>query len=527
MRRVLMSRPCAAMSAPFVAVGLLCASAVGAAQAAYGTATIHSFTGSDTESFLPIYAPPLIGQDGNLYGVTNPNPVTVAGATDTDTVYKMTVEGALTTLHQFDPNVDGRYANGGLLQTADGSLYGTTTSGGPAGGGTVFKLGADGHFSVLYGFGSDLTNAANGYTPNGSLVQDKDGNLYGTTYFGGAHNAGVLFKLTPELTYSVVVSFDTGDGTGAQYPTDGVIQGSDGAFYGVAGTSVYKASTNGAITKLHSFFNTAWSRRDLSPHATLVDGGNGKFYGIYGDTLFSITPSGFYTVLHRFTSNDRIWVDPKPTSLILGRDGYLYGTTLGDGLGAYGTVFRIKPNGTGFSVLYSFQSVLEQNANDGQNPVGIAMDASGNIYGATLNGGLYQRGTLFKLPPPPADWGTGWPPYISLSAFPARLNYVLAPQATSTITWSASRASACGSTGNFKGDWPVGPLPLSGSIEVPSHQDGVDFYYFGWAGGPTTYTLSCIGPTGLITTRTTSVYSVPFYPLIARPQASSSNDSGQ
>jgi uncharacterized repeat protein (TIGR03803 family) len=526
MRRFVTIRPCTAMSAPIVALGLLCATAV-AAQAPYGTTTIHSFTGSDTESFLPIYAPPLMGQDGSLYGVTNPDPVAVAGATDADTVYKTTVDGALTTLHQFDPNADGRYANGGLLQTADGGLYGTTASGGPAGGGTVFKLDTDGRFSVLYSFGSDAANAANGYTPNGSLIQDKDGNLYGTTYFGGTHGAGVLFKLTPQLGYSVVVSFDTGDGTGVEYPADGVIQGSDGAFYGVAGTSVYKVSTNGAITNLHSFFHTGWSRGDSSPHASLVDGGNGKFYGVYGEMLFSITPSGLYTVLHDFTSNERPWLDPRPTSLILGRDGNLYGTTLNDGLGDYGTVFRIKPNGAGFSVLYSFQSVLAQNANDGQNPVGITMDASGNIYGATLDGGLYQHGTLFKLPPPPADWGTGWPPYISLSAFPKRLNYVLTPQATSTITWSATHASACASTGNFKGDWPVGPLSLSGSVEVPSHQDGVDFYYFGWAGGPTTYTLSCIGPTGLITTRTTSVYSVPFYPLIARPQANSSNDSGQ
>jgi uncharacterized repeat protein (TIGR03803 family) len=185
---------------------------------------------------------------------------------------------SLTTLYSFAGSDDGGYPVAGLVQGSDGNFYGPTSAGGGHNLGTVFKITPSGTLTTLYSFaGSD------GEFPFAGLVQGSDGNFYGTTEQGGANDQGTVFKITPSGTLTTLYSFAGSDGA---EPFAGLVQGSDGNFYGTTqlgglgpctggcGT-VFKITPSGALTTLYSFAGSDGA----NPDAGLVQGSDGNFYG--------------------------------------------------------------------------------------------------------------------------------------------------------------------------------------------------------------------------------------------------------
>jgi uncharacterized repeat protein (TIGR03803 family) len=348
--------------------------------------TLHSFTGSDGSS---AWAGLVQGYDGNFYGTTYSG-----GAYGYGTVFKITPAGTLTLLHSF-AGADGS-GPGALMQAIDGNFYGTTYGGGASGSctkgcGTVFKITAAGALTTLHSFsGSD------GAYPFAGLVQATDGNFYGTAGYGGTHGSGTVFKITPAGALTTLHSFNSTDGWG---PFGGVVQATDGSFYGTTygggaythGT-VFKITPAGTLTTLHSFNSTDGS----TPWAGLVQAADGNFYGTtynggaynYG-TIFKITSAGTLTTLHSFNSTDGSY---PYAGLMQATDGNFYGTTFVGGAYNYGTIFQITPAGT-LTTLHSFDST------DGWGPEAVVLvqGIDGNLYGTTDGGGAYNAGTVFQL----------------------------------------------------------------------------------------------------------------------------------
>jgi uncharacterized repeat protein (TIGR03803 family) len=175
----------------------------------------------------------------------------------TQTTYKV--------LHSFTGGTDGGYPVSGLVRDASGTLYGATSIGGAAGQGTVFKVDATGQETTLYGF----QLVPDGENPEASLVLDKQGNLYGTTYGGGTFSAGSVFKIDATGAESVLYSF-TGGADGG-YPVAGLLRDASGNLYGTASgggdTSIYKFGY-GVAFKLKHVVSRAYS----TPSATVRTG---------------------------------------------------------------------------------------------------------------------------------------------------------------------------------------------------------------------------------------------------------------
>jgi uncharacterized repeat protein (TIGR03803 family) len=226
----------------------------GGAEYGYGTVfeitpggtltTLHTF--EYTDGAYP-YAGLVQATDGNLYGTTEGGGDIGAG---TGTVFKITPSGTLTTLHSFNGN-DGSYVFAGLIQANDGNFYGTTYAGGPNNAacyfgscGTVFKITPSGTLTTLYSFCSQ-SGCTDGSSPYAELVQATNGNLYGTTYQGGANNAGTVFQITPSGTLTTLYSFCSQSACAdGKYTYAGLVQATNGVFYG----STYEGGTSDTCT---------------------------------------------------------------------------------------------------------------------------------------------------------------------------------------------------------------------------------------------------------------------------------------
>jgi uncharacterized repeat protein (TIGR03803 family) len=195
--------------------------------------TIYSFCAQAncTDGSFP-YGALVQGANGNFYGTTGGG-----GAHNAGSVFEITAMGKLTTVHSFCDLADcsdGSVPFNGLAQSSNGNFFGTTYLGGSKNQGTIFKLTPTGVFTPLYSFCSQ-PNCIDGALPNDALLLATDGNLYGTTYQGGAHNAGVIFKISPAGAFSVIHHFCSQshcfDGS---FPIAGLMQATNGNFYGTA-----------------------------------------------------------------------------------------------------------------------------------------------------------------------------------------------------------------------------------------------------------------------------------------------------
>ena len=370
--------------------------------------TLHSFDGSDGS--MP-YAGLVQASDGNFYGTTAFGPSS-SGYSGFGTVFKVTPNGTLTSLHSFDSS-DGAAPYAALVQAGDGNFYGTTLEGGSSqscdrGCGTVFKITPSGSLTTLYSFCASGLPCPDGASPYAGLVQAADGNFYGTTNTGGANGFGAVFKITANGTLTTLHSFQFSEGI---YPEAGLVQASDGNFYGTTfeggsgcgangcGT-VFKIAADGTLTTLHMFASSDGQR----PVAGLLQASDGNFYGTTSEggtgdcidgcgTVFKITPNGTLTVLHSFAGPDG--GDPL-AALIQASDGNFYGTTYVRGAYNFGTVFQITPTGA-LTTLHSFID----SGSDGFYPyAGLVQATDGNLYGTASDGGdFHYFGTIFRLVP--------------------------------------------------------------------------------------------------------------------------------
>jgi uncharacterized repeat protein (TIGR03803 family) len=209
----------------------------------------------------------------------------------------VTPSGTLTILHSFAGQSDGAYPFAGLAEGADGNLYGTTFLGGANNYGTVFKLTTNGALITLVSFGG-----SGGAYSRAGLVQGTDGSFYGTTQGGGASGRGTVFKLGTDGALTTLISFNGANGAN---PSAGLVQGPAGNFYGTT-------RGGGAYT------NTS-----------------GSGYG----TVFALTPDGILTTLVSFNGTNG--ANPY-AGLVQGADGSFYGTTANGGSADSGTIYRLS-----------------------------------------------------------------------------------------------------------------------------------------------------------------------------------------
>ena len=374
---------------------------------------LHAF-GSGTDGRAP-EAPLIQATDRNFYGTT-----VEGGSSGAGTVFRMTPDGTVTILHAFDLASDGGEPRAALIQGLDGNLYGTS----PALGGYLFQMALDGTYSSVTGlnfgdsysalvqtadgtlYGAGWSDSGDGAVfkvildvgvsvlhtfrfPNGgppgvsALVQQVDGTFYGTTA-SGLGNVGTVFRMTPDGTTTVLHEFSPPqDGV---HPSAGLIQADDGYLYGTTVTTLFRMATDGTLTVLHRLSE----QEGLSPSA-LVQATNRNFYGTTDRTVLRMTPEGMVTILHTFTGEPDGW-SPK-AALIQATDGNLYGTTQYGGSSSCGvtlgcgTVFRIAPDGTGYTILHRFAGGA-----NGSEPHGALLQATdGNFYG--------MNSTIFRMAP--------------------------------------------------------------------------------------------------------------------------------
>jgi len=343
-----------------------------------------------------------------------------------------------TTLHSFDGTdgdelVNALEAGAGLVQATDGTLYGTTSGGGANGFGTVFRITPSGTLTTLYSFCAQ-SDCTDGQQPS-TLVQGADGNLYGTTWGVPNGNVGTIFKITPGGALTTLHTFcsqigSSGGCTDGAYPEAGLVQATDGDFYGTTSSggsspcpaapatgcgTVFKITPSGTLTTLYDFCSQSASCNDgFGPEAALVQATDGNFYGTTfvggagfgGGTLFKITPGGTLTTLYTFCSEFLCADGEEPqAALVQATDGSLYGTTSGGGANRlFGTVFKISTGGT-LTTLYSFCS--QTGCADGAVPYAALVQATdGDFYGTTNIGGVSVVGvcpegcgTIFKITP--------------------------------------------------------------------------------------------------------------------------------
>jgi uncharacterized repeat protein (TIGR03803 family) len=298
------------------------------------------------------------------------------------------------------------------LLASGGRLFGTTEVGGTGSNGTIFVLSQDAtSLKVITMLG---TNAAAGKVPNG-LAEGTNGFLYGTTQFGGSNNFGVIFRIDANGgVYTNLYHF--GPASDGRAPRCGLVSGGDGFLYGCGfqggnfgrGTIFRIREDGSGYTILRHLGATIPDGQSLQ--TALVTGPDGALYGVATGggansrgTIFRISRNGSeYTNLRHFAGGSD-GANPQ-TPLLLASDGYFYGTTFSGGTG-FGTIYRLRPDGTEYQVLYR----LTERTRDGSQPRGPLVEKpSGVLWGCTTAGGAYNSGVIFRAQMDGFDYRPLW-----------------------------------------------------------------------------------------------------------------------
>ncbi len=380
---------------------------------------LHFFSGG-MDGSLPTSGVTL-GGTGTLYGTT-----TSGGSGNSGVVYRLTERHSawtLSSLYEFTGLDDGGVPQAGITIGPNGALYGTTAFGGTLDAGTVFELRPPLTVckavtcywieTAIHSF----TGNPDGLNPGfGNLIFDSAGNIYGTTSYGGTNDKGVVFELSPSggsWTETILHNFGSGD-DGAT-PESGVIFDSAGNLYGTTnfgGNSPNCESGCGIVYQLVPS-NGSWTENIIlyfdgstsgyEPQGTLTIDGSGNLYGTTlnggpdggNGSVFELSPSDggwTYIALVNFSGE----CNPRP-GVTMSAAGHLYGVCYYGGANTFGELFDLAYNGSMwvYSNLYSFGAT-----NDGHYPEGpVVLDASGNIYGTTVNGGMNQNGVVWEFAP--------------------------------------------------------------------------------------------------------------------------------
>jgi uncharacterized repeat protein (TIGR03803 family) len=349
---------------------------------------------------------------GNLYGAAE-----TGGITGHGTVFELTPNGAggwtETVLYNIGVNVlDGIQPLGGVVFDSQGNLYGTTSSGGSLGYGTIYKLSptANGWTETgVYPF-----NGANGANPNATLTVDSADNVYGTAGFGGPHGKGVVFEL---VGTNIHILHGFSGGNDGAVPLSTLALDSAGHLYG---TTAGGGTDGAGVVFQLTLVNGSWKEAVLYSFVTGAGIGGAPMGGVTLDSSGNVygtacgngaagTTGGVFK-LTRISSgkwkSSILYTFEGPTdgycpgaSLVFDTTGNLYGTTRQGGNRGLGTVFELSPTASGQwdeAFLYSFQG-----GRDGANPItsAVVLDASGNIYGTTTYGGTADTGVVFEITP--------------------------------------------------------------------------------------------------------------------------------
>jgi uncharacterized repeat protein (TIGR03803 family) len=359
-----------------------------------GFAVLHSFSGDATDGGVPRGSLSELG--GSLYGLT-----TGGGEYGRGTAFRIDSDGgSFALLHSFALSIADGNSPWGSLTESGGVLFGLTVSGGAIDRGTVFRFNPDGSgYALLHSF---IAVAAEGRNPTGSLV-DCDGALCGMTYGGGMSGHGTVYKVGLDgSTFSLVHSFD-GSATDGSAPWDslttlgGLLYGMT-SYGGVVGNgSIFRVDSEGTeFTVLHSF--VGGNADGSTPFGSVLESG-GKLLGMtWGGgaeahgTVFSIDASGSgFALLHSFGGGPSDGGSPLSSLIMSG--GVLYGMTRAGGATDRGSIFRMNPDGSGFSLLHSFLG----GASDGESPTGALVDLGGVLFGSTEQGGAADAGVVFAI----------------------------------------------------------------------------------------------------------------------------------
>jgi uncharacterized repeat protein (TIGR03803 family) len=400
--------------------------------------TLDSFNGTDgayPDDGL------FLDSSGNLWGTTESH-----GANGVGTVFKIASGSSTISLVNSFSSATGSQPYGGLIVDSSGNVYGTTTSGGSGVGGTVFEIpSGSSNINVLAAFSS-----SSGSVPYGGLVRDSSGNLYGTTTAGGANSDGTVFELVSGgNTITPLVSFN---GTNGSQPRDPLLIDSSGNLYGTtyeggasnAGTAFEIVNGTGTVTTLASFIGTTGNGPEVGK---LVMDSAGNLYGTTWSggansdgNIFEVTPHvssklGFTSgptsttagtsqsinVSVEDTGGTTVTTDTSTVTLSIASGpagGTISGTTSVAAVAGVATFSGITFSKTGtytltatasnltsatssaFAIVpsYTFTDVADFNGSNGENPLaGLYRDSSGNLWGTTYNGGTYGYGTIYKI----------------------------------------------------------------------------------------------------------------------------------
>jgi uncharacterized repeat protein (TIGR03803 family) len=358
---------------------------------AKGSGTITTLASFNPVNAIQPRAGVIEDASGNLFGTT-----AYGGTPNDGTVFEDAAgSGTITKLASFN-GTNGEWPYGGVAEDAGGNLFGTTESGGASGDGTVLEIAnGSGTITTLASF-----NGSNGDGPFGGVIEDANGNLFGTTEYGGASGDGTVF----EVGYGsgMITTLASFNGTDGASPQAGLIEGASGNLFGTAtqggasgdGTVFEVASGSSTITTLASFNGT----NGEDPRAGVIEDASGNLFGTtdsggasnYGTAFEVAKGSGTITTLASF--NHTNGASPH-AGLIEDAKGNLFGTTYSGGTSGYGTVFEIAKGSHTITTLASF------NGANGESPYGgVIEDASGNLLGTTEYGGAADEGTVFELP---------------------------------------------------------------------------------------------------------------------------------